>query len=295
MKPKQRLLVLGFRVVWWLLPRLPEAPAKAAFNIVADVVWLLNGKGVQQLQRNLALAVGRPVHDEAVRTLTRRGLRSYLRYWRELFSLTAWDAAEIDRRVQVSGLTHLEAARAAGKGVILVGPHAGSWDLAGAWLAQHYGTVTTVAEALEPRTLFEMFTATRMAYGLEVLPHRGGPQPAFAVLMQRLRAGGIVGLVSDRDLSDRGVPVQFFGQSVGMPAGPATMALRTGATILPVYLHNQGSQVIGEIHPPLLVEAGDDVALVTQRMADAFARDIARHPADWHMLQPLTRGQVRGA
>ncbi len=295
MKPKQRLLVLGFRVAWWLLPKLPEAPANAVFNIVADVVWLFNGKGVRQLQANLAAVVARPVDDDAVRALARRGMRSYLRYWRELFSLTAWDKAEIDRRVQVSGLAHLDAALAAGKGVILVGPHAGSWDLAGSWLAQHYGTVTTVAEALEPRALFEMFTATRIAYGLEVLPHRGGPQPAFAVLMQRLRAGGIIGLVSDRDLSDRGVPVQFFGQSVGMPAGPATMALRTGASILPVYLHNESTQVIGEINPPLQVDEGDDVALVTQRMADVFARDIARHPADWHMLQPLTRGQVRSA
>ncbi len=267
------------------MPRLPDGLTARAFDVVADLAWLRNGTGVRQLQANLARVTGLPVDDEALRALTRRGMRSYLRYWQGLFAGGTWDVAAVDRRFTVIGREHLDAALATGKGVVAAGPHSGNWDLAGAWVSRHYGHATSVAEALEPVELFEWFTATRARYGLEILPHRGGARPALRVLLERLRSGGIVALVSDRDLSKRGVPVTFFGAQTRMAGGPAALALQTGAALLPAILYSEGRRTICELHPPLAIGPDDDVASVTQRLAAHFEQDIAAHPADWHMLQ----------
>ncbi len=285
MNARERLTVWAFRTAAWLMPRVPELISGAVFDLIADASWLRNGRGVQRLQGNLARVVGRPLDDEGVRSLTRRGMRSYLRYWRDLFRIASWSVDDVDRRLQVIGREHLEEALAQGRGVVAAGPHAGNWDLAGAWAGLHFGHLTSVAEALEPVELFRWFTETRALLGMEILPHRGGARPLLRVLLERLRAGGIVALVSDRDLTQRGIPVQFFGAEARMAGGPAALALQTGAALIPVMLYHDGDRAVCVLHAPLVIDATDDVASVTQRLATRFEQDIAAHPADWHMLQ----------
>jgi KDO2-lipid IV(A) lauroyltransferase len=125
---------------------------------------------------------------------------------------------------------------------------------------------------------------------MEVLPHSGGS--AFGTLARRLREGGLVCLVADRDLSASGVEVTFFGETARMPAGPALLAQQTGALLLPVTLWYDDSPVMrGRVHPPIDVpETGtraEKTSVMTQALADAFATGIADHPEDWHMLQRL--------
>ena len=125
---------------------------------------------------------------------------------------------------------------------------------------------------------------------MEVLPHTGGA--AFGTLARRLRDGGLVCLVADRDLSASGVEVDFFGETARMPAGPALLAQQTGALLLPVTLWYDDSPVMqGRVHPPVEVpETGtraEKTSVMTQALADAFAAGIADHPEDWHMLQRL--------
>ena len=175
--------------------------------------------------------------------------------------------------------------------MILALPHLGNWDLAGAWVTTKLETpFTTVAERLKPETLYDRFVAYREGLGMEVLPHEGGA--AFGTLARRLRAGGLVCLVADRDLSSSGVEVKFFGDTARMPAGPALLAQQTGALLLPVTLWYDDSPVMkGRVHPPVEVpETGNRVektSVMTQALADAFATGIADHPEDWHMLQRL--------
>lgn len=170
-------------------------------------------------------------------------------------------------------------------------PHLGNWDLAGAWVTRNLGVpFTTVAERLKPETLYDRFVAYREGLGMEVLPHTGGS--AFGTLARRLRAGGLVCLVADRDLSASGVEVTFFGDTARMPAGPAILAQQTGALLLPVTLWFDATPVMkGRVHPPVEVpETGtraEMTSLMTQALADAFAEGIADHPEDWHMLQRL--------
>lgn len=269
------------------MPRLPEALTSAVFTCAADLTWLRNGRGVRRLQGNLARVMGLPAEDDAVRALTRRGMRNYLQYWRDLFLASTWTAADIDERVVVIGQQHLDQAMARGKGVVAAGPHVGNWDLAGAWASNRYGHLTSVAELLEPAELFHWFTATRARLGMEILPHRGGAEPLFRTLLARLRAGGLVALVSDRDLSQRGIPVRFFGAEARMAGGPAALALQTGAALLPVMLYQEDGRLVCMLHPPLEIAEDDDVSSLTQRLSAQYEQDIAAHPADWHMLQRI--------
>ena len=282
-----RLLVWAFRTAWRWLPKVPESTAKRVFNVLADVLWIRNGPDVQLLQRNLARVQG--VHAPAVRDLTRTAMRKYADYWRVLFQLSGWSEAEFASRVQIHNRDRVDAALAQGRGVIVASTHSGNWDVGGLAIAKTWGRVTTVAERLKPEELFDIFCAHRAPHGIEILPHRGGARPASEILKERLEAGGLVALVSDRDLSRRGVEVSFFDGTSRMAAGPAALAVATGAILIPCAQWVDGDVAHVLAHAPIDVPQGDPdaVAAVTQRLADVFARDITAHPADWHMLQPI--------
>ncbi|WP_051966450.1 phosphatidylinositol mannoside acyltransferase [Kitasatospora mediocidica] len=286
---REKLVDSGYAAGWATVKLLPEPVARALGNRIADAVWRKEGKGVRQLQANLGRV--RPQDTPAqLRELSRAGMRSYLRYWMESFRLPTWNDRTIADRVQVDGIEHLVAAMESGRGALVALPHMGNWDLAGAWVVRHLGfTFTTVAERLKPESLFDRFVAYREGLGMEVLALTGGGVSVIGTLARRLRAGQLVCLVGDRDLSEAGVPVTFFGEAAKMPAGPAMLAQRTGAALLPVTLWYDGRVMRGTIHPPVEPPAGEDRHAVTQAMtqtlADIWAEGIRQHPQDWHMLQ----------
>jgi phosphatidylinositol dimannoside acyltransferase len=179
-----------------------------------------------------------------------------------------------------------------GRGVIYALPHSGQFEAAGVWIiAKGAGSFTTVAERLKPESVFQRFLKFRQDLGMEVLPTTGGPHP-FAVMARRLRAGKLVCLVADRDLSEAGVEVDFFGEKALMPAGPAALAVQTGAALMPVSCWFVGEDEWGTyVHDEIPVPAAGDrkskVAAMTQQLAAAFELGIREHPTDWHMLQRL--------
>ncbi|MFD6423929.1 phosphatidylinositol mannoside acyltransferase [Streptomyces sp. NPDC060198] len=275
---------------WGAVKKLPEPAARALFRTLADQVWKRRGKSVLRLESNLARVV--PDASAArLAELSRAGMRSYMRYWMESFRLPAWSPEQIKARIDVTDAHRLTEGLDAGRGVVLALPHLGNWDLAGAWVTTDLKVpFTTVAERLKPETLYDRFVAYRESLGMEVLPHSGGA--AFGTLARRLRAGGLVCLVADRDLSASGVEVDFFGARARMPAGPALLAQQTGALLLPVTLGFDDTPVMrARVHPTVAVpEEGtrtERTAAMTQALADAFAEGIAAHPEDWHMLQRL--------
>ncbi|MEV8100401.1 phosphatidylinositol mannoside acyltransferase [Kitasatospora sp. NPDC085879] len=288
---KDRLVYWLYAAGWAVVKRLPERVARALFERIADRVWRGRGKGVLQLEANL-----RRVHPEAdearLRELSRAGMRSYMRYWMESFRLPAWSLQRIADAMQIKGLEQLNEAMAAGRGAVLALPHMGNWDLAGAWIASAGGyPFTTVAERLKPEQLFDRFVAYREGLGMEVLPLTGSDVSVIGTLARRLRQGKLVCLLGDRDLSAAGLPVDFFGEPTRMPAGPAVLALRTGAALFPVTLWYDGPVMRAEIHPEILPPAEGDqrartVAMV-QALADVWAQGIREHAEDWHMLQKL--------
>jgi KDO2-lipid IV(A) lauroyltransferase len=219
-------------------------------------------------------------------------LRSYSRYWLETFRLPKMDAAEVVRstREHLVGEEHVDAALAAGRGVILALPHSGNWDAAALWMIEREGSFTTVAERLEPAELYDRFVAYREGLGMEVLPLTGGDRSPVEVMSERLQANKVVALVADRDLSRNGIEVQFFGESARMPGGPALLAATTGAVLVPTHCYFTPGGWGLTLEAPIELAEGRlraKVATATQELADAFARNIAAHPSDWHMLQPF--------
>ena len=218
-----------------------------------------------------------------------RAFGGYGHYWAESAKLPAISPSTIVRRFRIcEGLEHLYEARDRGRGTILALPHVGSWEWGGAFLAQIDMPMTAVAEVLEPAALFEWFRAKREALGIRVEPldeHAGGN------LLAHLRGGGLVGLLCDRDIQNNGIEVEFFGERVTVPAGPATLALRTGATLMAAACYSgPGRDHFAVVTPPIAAERlgrlREDVTRVTQAVTYELEDLIRRAPEQWHVLQP---------
>ncbi|NGO68043.1 phosphatidylinositol mannoside acyltransferase [Streptomyces boncukensis] len=283
-----RLTAGLYQAGWAGVKRLPQPAVTALGRSAADAAWRRRGAGVRRLEANLARVV--PGASEArLRRLSRAGMRSYTRYWLESFRLPSYTPRQLMDAIDVQDVHHLTDGLDSGRGVVLALPHMGNWDLAGAWVTTELKTpFTTVVERLKPEALYDRFVAYRETLGMEVLPHTGGT--AFGTLARRLRAGGLVCLVADRDLSSTGIDVTFFGETARMPGGPAALAQQTGALLLPVTLWYDSNPVMtARVHPPIAVpEEGnrrERTRTMTQELADVFAAAVAGHPWDWHMLQ----------
>jgi phosphatidylinositol dimannoside acyltransferase len=282
---------------WAVVRRLPERVAYRLFDLVADAVWWRQLAPVQRLERNLSRA--RPAATpEQLRSLSRAGMRSYLRYWCDAFRLPDWSHERVVSTVRVVGEEHLRSSTGPGqRGVVGALMHMGNWDHAGAWASLTGVPVVTVAERLRPERLYERFVAYREGLGMEILPLTGGDRDVLEVLVERLRAGRLVPLLADRDLRASGVDVTLLGEPTRMPPGPAMLALRTGAALHPVSIWHE--PVEGWPRPRLVIRFHDEVPAVeggttrervttmTQQVADTFGAAIGEHPDDWHMLQPL--------
>ena len=295
---RERVNSLGFSAGWGLVRRLPEGVARALFSLGADIAWSREGGGVQTLEGNLIRVLGTGPDGEVdgteLRKLSRSVMRSYARYYLETFRLQDIPDERIQAGMHVNqenvDLT-LELLKS-GRGVIYALPHMGNFEQAGRWvILAGAGSFTTVAERLEPESVFKKFLKFREGLGMEVLPTTGGPHP-FGVMAQRLRAGKLVCIVADRDLSDTGVEVDFFGEKALFPAGPAALAVQTGAALMPVACGFVGddewsAHVYDEIPVPADGTRKEKAAAMTQTLATVFEQAIAENPDDWHMLQKL--------
>ena len=288
------IVLLGYTGGWSAVRHLPERAAYALFRRIADAAWRRRGPSVRRLEANLSRALG-TTDEAALRDASRAGMRSYLRYWCEAFRLPDWDRRRVVEHIRVEGEQNMREPLATGRGAVAALPHMANWDHAGAWACHTGARVTTVAERLRPEQLFERFVAYREGLGMEILPLTGGADDVFATLADRLRRARLVPLLADRDLSRRGIEVKLFGEPTRMPAGPALLAVRTGAALVPTTLWYEGDepdhQLVVRFHeeipPPEGIRGSARVIHMTQEVADTFSAGIAEHPADWHMLQPL--------
>lgn len=277
----------GYRVVDALARVIPTPVAtrlgEAAFGALAD----RGGERSRVVREHMRRILGPDASEADVERAAKECFAVYGRYWAETFRIATLSRAELDAGMEWEGLVHIEEALAKGKGVIVAMPHVGGFDWGGAWLAAVGYPATVVAETLEPPELFEFFTRLRQSFGLEVV---GLGDAAGSAILRRLRTNGLVGLVCDRDIAGTGAEVEFFGHPTTIPAGPATLALRTGAAIIPAAAYYEPNGLHrGVIRPPLEVArvAGlrEDVQRITQALAHEFEYLIGRAPEQWHVLQ----------
>ena len=297
----ERLTGVAYQLGWKVICRLPESWSRWVFTEVADIAWRRQGPKVQVLEANLVRVLryrqnqadpqdSAAVDGQELRKLSRAVLRSYSRYWLEVFRLPVIPIDRIVSGMHFYGPNKetIFSMLKAGRGVIVALPHMGNFEQAGAWvIAEGAGTFTTIQERLKPESVYESFVRFRETLGFEVLPLTGGARP-FGILAQRLRAGGLVCLVSDRDLRDTGVEVEFFGEKARI-AAIAGLALHTGAALMPTATWFEGDDwaatIYDEIPAPETGTRAQKIAAMSQQLAHRFEQAISEHPQDWHMLQ----------
>jgi KDO2-lipid IV(A) lauroyltransferase len=292
---RERLALQGYLVAWRAVRLLPEPLAYGLFALIADFVWWRHGPAVRRLEANLTRAVP-GAGPEELRRISRRGMRSYLRYWCDAFRLPSWSHERIVSTCRLVDDERVRPYFESSDGVVVAMSHQGNWDHAGAWSTTELSKVTTVAERLKPEELFDRFVAYREQLGMEILPLTGG-RNVFGTLMRRVKNGGFVPLLCERDLTDQGVPVTFLGEATRWAAGPAALAIATKAPLIPLNVWYErlprGSRarwgVVLKTYPPVPRPAtgsrAEQIRIMTQGCADAIGTGIAEHPEDWHMLQ----------
>lgn len=270
-----------------VLPHRAVRPVAAGLGAGAAAAMASRRRVVERNLRRLHgdPAGGRVSHERRQVAAT---FGSYARYWLESFRLPGTNRQVLADGFVVEGFEQVQAAHDSGTGIILALPHLGGWEWAAFWLAEvHDLQVTAVVEPVEPPELAEWFLGLRRSIGINAVTL--GPSVGSDVI-RALKDNHVLCLLCDRDIGGGGVEVEFFGERTTLPAGPATLALRTGAPLCPTAVYFEGDKRKGMVRPALKVERQgrlrEDVARITQDLAYELEILIREAPDQWHLLQP---------
>ena len=278
----------GYKTVAAVAKYLPEP---VAASLAAGV-----GLGASQAMRQRRAVVARnltridpTLKGPRLERAIRMTFDSYARYWVDSFRLPYLSKEEVDAGFAFQGYGRIPLALREGKGCILALPHLGGWEWAGRWIADRGHQLTVVVEPIEPPELFDFFVEFRQSLGMNLVVLGQGSASA---IVKALQDNHVVCLLCDRDIQGGGIEVEFFGEKTTMPAGPATLALRTGAPILPtgVYFTNRRNGHLADIRRALPIERTghlrDDIVRITQDLTRELEDLIRKAPEQWHMMQP---------
>lgn len=287
-----QLVYYGYVIGSAIARAVPEPLAYRLADALGTLQAKLSRKKRRVVARNLARVMGQPEDSPTVRKLVVEAYRSYARYWLETFRLVREDRDFFLERFRCVGEENLDGVLARGKGAVVVVGHLGNWDAAGAWVGASGRRLVTVVEVLKPRRMFEFFAEHRARLGMTIHPARPG---ITATLVREVEAGAVLAIVGDRDFRGTGPTVEFFGEAVTLPAGPASIALRAGVPLLfggvrSLELPDGRRGWEAAIEEPIELpgpDVPDPVNELTQEIARRLERYIARHPEQWHMFQPV--------
>ena len=278
----------AYRAGEFLARHAPAPVARAAALAAAVAVAAASRDRRLMVRRHLERALGRPMGRREASLKVAAAFDWYARYYLESFQLPSLDAAAIDAGFGYEGVGTIERSVRSGVGPILVMPHLGTWEWAAWWLALvPQMKVTAVVEPLEPPEVFEWFREFRRRLGMDIIPL--GPD-AGGRLASAIKRGDVVCLLADRDVTGTGVAVDFFGERTRLPAGPALLALRTGAPLIPAAVYWRGSARHAIAGPPVDTRRSgpirSDVSRVVQDYATALEGLIRVAPEQWHLMSP---------
>ena len=286
---RERLAYLLYASVAWLGATLPTRTGRTLFRLLGSLAYRMAPGARSVVAANQAHVIGRPVDDPFVVASTREAFRRYARYWYDAFAVVTWNDERILDAFAWDGVEYLVDPIARGQGVIAVLPHMGNWDACGRAMRARGLPMVAVAEHLRPERLYQLFVRQREAFGVRIIA-LGQSAGIGRALTAAIEEGNVLALLADRDLTGRGIKVQMFGATRRMPAGPAMLALSTGAPIVVVASYETAEGWRGLMRPLAMPQAtGDrraDARAITQAIADAFELMVAASPPDWHMFQP---------
>ena len=284
MKIVYYLFVLADKIV----AKVPVGIIRALAHAGAGLYLVAFPRKRRQVEKNMRRVLGPGATDEEVKRTAFRAGRCYADYYVDIFWLPTQARESVLEKFGRINEAGLEAAVAAGKGLIVVLPHYGSWE-AGAVYLSSLGPFAAVAEVLKPPELFDMFVRLRAAVGIDIFPYDSKPETRDR-MVEALQGGTTLALLSDRDLKGTGVAVEFFGERTTLPPGPAVLAMRSGSPIVCVNVRNVDGGWVGHAMDPIQVEAEGDkeeiIARTMQQMAANLEVLIREDPAQWHMFMP---------
>lgn len=285
----------GFRAFGWMVGKLPASISHALAVLMGDAIHAFSRRKKAVVYENMRRV--RPQGDPREwRELARKSFQNYARYWVDFLRCYYLTAEEVYSIAVPHGVEWFDECLKRKRGVILALPHYGSWDMLGGWVGHNYPSFWAVAEVLKPRPMYEFHTELRRRMGIRIIPlGEGTAEEVINVCMNN----GMVCLLSDRLIAGSGVEVEFFGERIMMPVGPALLAVKLGTSILPCLTIRKEGRYHGYVGPPLEVEVtGDtrrDVQFNTQKLAKVFEGFIREDPTQWHMFQPIFDKGVSGS
>ncbi|MEX2587422.1 MAG: phosphatidylinositol mannoside acyltransferase [Actinomycetota bacterium] len=283
--PGPAFVYFAYRLGAWLAEHTPGRVAEAGADLAGRIAYRWAKGKRRVVEKNLARVVGAGEHlDEVVR----RAFASYARYWLETFRLGRYSSDDLLGMVEPVGdsVEIMHKAIDEGKGVLLITPHLGFYDLGVAWVGLQGWRFTTVGEVLRPRALFEWFARIRQRHGMKVIPARNG-RSVRERLGDVLDAGEGVGLVSDRDLGRRGIWVEFFGERTTLPASPALLLVRKQVPLIAGSVIQHGDKYrVRFVRVPYALSGDEeaDVPAVAQVTARALEELVREAPEQWHLF-----------
>jgi phosphatidylinositol dimannoside acyltransferase len=284
----ERLAVLGYRATSWLLAVVPPRPAAGVIGRLSQLSYLAWPTKRRWSNRNFGHVLGLPPDHPRVRDEALRAYREYGRYLVELMRLPSRPAEELVARapdLDVEGVKRIWREAPAGGGLIITVGHVGSNEAVAAAIAHHDMPISVVADDSSFPEMFELLRRQRESWGVKIIAWRN-LREIFGVLRRR----EMLGLLVDWGYRSDGIPVRFFGAWTALPAGPATLAAKSGSRILPISIRRQPDDTFHVSWTvPIDLASGDPAELqrATQAMADALAATIAAAPDQWYSFKPM--------
>ncbi len=283
----------GLWAVVWLAARVPRGLAYRVCALAGELYFWLNPAHSRKAVENFAVVLADDVGAARVRLMARRSFRNYVKSLFDFFRQMSIDPDLIESDAFVDGWEHLDAGLERGRGILVVTPHFGNWDIAAALTAARGYPIVVLADRFTPPGLDLLVRWGRNRAGVGVVTVDSG---ALRRTLQLLRRNVIVGIVADRPQREGGVEVEFFGASAWLPAGPARFALRTGAAVILGYIGRRPGDrtFFGGFAPQLAFtpsgDEGADVRALTQMIAREMEGVLRQYPDQWYMFRQMWPG-----
>jgi KDO2-lipid IV(A) lauroyltransferase len=287
----------ALRLTYLLLGRLPLRVLYGIAHLVGDGAFLLRSSTRRAVIANMRQVMGPEASEREVRLAARDVFRNATRYYADLIHIPRLDVQRFFKeKVDVQGLEYLAEARDSGRGAVVVGIHFGNPEMAVQGIAGAGFAVFALAEPLEPQQLSDLTNRLRSQHGHE---YRSVGFGAVKEAMRRIKQGGLIAILLDRDVGGTGVPMQFCGAEAAIPLGGVDLALRSGAYLIPAWAWRIGGYRFRiRIGPPLeLVRTGsldEDVQVNAERLLTSFEGRLRSDPGQWAVLEPIWRTQEDG-
>jgi KDO2-lipid IV(A) lauroyltransferase len=265
----------------------------AVASLVGDFIYLTWRRHSGNAVSNMRRVLGPNASWQAVKRMSRKSFHNYSKTLVDFMRFPYLDQHDIHKIIPIRyGIEHIFEAHERGKGTLIISGHFGNWDMAGALMLSFGLPLNAVSETHEPKKMDDLVNGTREKAGMKIIRVETN---SLRQIFTALKKNEAVTILFDKPEPDQGVPVQFFGETAYVPAGPAAIALKTRASVLIGYcVRMQGNKTFyGAVEPPIDYESRltgnkeEDIQMITQQFVRVMEKVIRQHPDQWYMFREM--------